>query len=145
MKYHYTSEAGLSAVELLITLFIAAMFLMAGYLLWGFTVQGSAEASQSAIASNIAYDYAKQYRVTTGCKNAVASPYAAAVTTPVVTPALPSPATPLSNIAGIPNPKITVTATCTQALYDLSIVLITSTVTYGNNPVKTVSHAVYAN
>ena len=144
MKYHYTSEAGLSAVELLITLFIAAMFLMAGYLLWGFTVQGSAEASQSAIASNIAYDYAKQYRVTTGCKNAVASPYAAAVTTPIVTPSLVTNATP-TNATGIPNPKVTVTATCTQALYDLKMVLITSTVTYGNNPVKIVSHAVYAN
>ena len=144
MKYNYTSEAGLSAVELLITLFIAAMFLMAGYLLWGFTVQGSAEASQSSIASNIAYDYAKQYRVTTGCKNATTTPSAPAVTTPVVTPALVTNVTP-TNSAGIPNPKVTVTATCTQALYDLKMVLITSTVTYGNNPVKTVSHAVYAN
>ena len=144
MKYNYTSEAGLSAVELLITLFIAAMFLMAGYLLWGFTVQGSAEASQSSIASNIAYDYAKQYRVTTGCKSETTTPSAPAVITPVVTPALVTNVTP-TNSAGIPNPKVTVTATCTQALYDLKMVLITSTVTYGNNPVKTVSHAVYAN
>lgn len=133
---HITSESGLSAVELLITLFIAAIFLMAGYLLWGFTVQGSAEASQSSIASNIAYDYAKQYRVTTGCSSSTP--------TPVVTPALVTNATP-TNAAGIPNPKISVTATCSQALYDLKMVLITSTVTYGNNPVKTVSHAVYAN
>lgn len=136
MKYNYTSEAGLSAVELLITLFIAAMFLMAGYLLWAFTLQGSAEASQSSIASNVAYDYAKRYRVTTGCMNAVSPP--------VVTP------TPVTNgtltTAGLPNPKtITVTATCSQALWNLKIVKITSTVSYGNNPVKTVSHSVYAN
>ena len=132
---HSTLQDGLSAVELLITLFIAAMFLMAGYLLWGFTVQGSAEASQSSIASNIAYDYAKQYRVTSGCTDTVS--------TPVVTPALVTNIVP-STTAGIPNPKITVTASCPQTLNNLNMVKITSTVSYGN-PRKTVSHVVYAN
>jgi len=135
MKYS-TLQDGLSAVELLITLFIAAMFLMAGYLLWGFTVQGSAEASQSSIASNIAYDYAKQYRVTSGCTDTVP--------TPVVTPALVTDIVP-STTAGIPNPKITVTASCPQTLNNLNMVKITSTVSYGSDPRKTVSHVVYAN
>ena len=132
---HSTLQDGLSAVELLITLFIAAMFLMAGYLLWGFTVQGSAEASQSSIASNIAYDYAKQYRVTSGCTDTVP--------TPVVIPALVTDIVP-STTAGIPNPKVTVTASCPQPLNNLNMVKITSTVSYGN-PRKTVSHVVYAN
>jgi hypothetical protein len=124
-----SNQSGLSAVELLITLFIAATFLMAGYLLWGFTQQGSVQANQAAIASNIAYDYARRYKAT-GC---------------TLVPTPPTNATP-DNAKGLPNATITVAASCAAPLNDLSIVKITSTVSYGNvsNPQK-VTHVLYAN
>ena len=125
-----SNQSGLSAVELLITLFIAATFLMAGYLLWGFTQQGSAQANQTTIASNIAYDYARRYKVATGACN--------------VTPTPPTNATP-DNANGLPNATITVTASCPPPLDTLPIVKITSTVSYGSAPKKSVTHVLYAN
>jgi hypothetical protein len=126
-----SNQSGLSAVELLITLFIAATFLMAGYLLWGFTQQGSVQANQATIASNIAYDYARRYKVTSG--------------TCAVTPA------PVTNVApdnsnGLPNATIKVEASCPAPLDTLSIVKIKSTVSYGNvSDPKKVTHVLYAN
>lgn len=50
-------QQGFSAIELLITLFIAAVFLSAGYQLWGYVNKAGEESDQFAKASNISYDY----------------------------------------------------------------------------------------
>jgi Tfp pilus assembly protein PilV len=52
--------AGFSTVELLITLFVAAVFLAAGYQLYLVTVRDSGDVRQRARASAIAYDYLRR-------------------------------------------------------------------------------------
>lgn len=55
-------QSGFSAVELLITLFIAAMFIVAGYQLYSFSFARSIEAGQDARASDLAYDLLQAYK-----------------------------------------------------------------------------------
>lgn len=54
---------GFSAVELLITLFIAAAFLICGYQLYDLIIKDSGETRTQARASNLAYDYLQQYKL----------------------------------------------------------------------------------
>ncbi len=55
-------KAGFSAVELLITLIIAMMFIISGYQLYTFTFSRSISAGQDARASDIAYNLLQAYR-----------------------------------------------------------------------------------
>lgn len=121
-----TQQQGFSAIELLITLFIAALFLLAGNLIWSYTQRSGADAYQFSIASNIGYDYLRRYDATTACD-----------TTPIDEPIDEA-------TAGIPNAKITVTVTCPLSIGG-GLVKIKSTVTYSANPTKTVTQVVYAN
>lgn len=57
-----TEQAGFSAVELLITLIIAMMFIISGYQLYTFTFSRSISAGQDARASDIAYNLLQAYR-----------------------------------------------------------------------------------
>ncbi|MES2876491.1 MAG: prepilin-type N-terminal cleavage/methylation domain-containing protein [Patescibacteria group bacterium] len=50
-----TKQAGFTAVELLITLIIASMFLFAGYQLYTQVTRDGADANKTAIVSNVAY------------------------------------------------------------------------------------------
>lgn len=52
-----SSESGFSAAELLITLFIGAVFLISGYQLYAFVARDGAESAQAATASTLAYQY----------------------------------------------------------------------------------------
>jgi len=52
---------GFTAVELLITLFVAVAFLMAGYMLYGVILNRSTLARAEAQADNLAYSYLRQY------------------------------------------------------------------------------------
>lgn len=54
-------ERGFTAVELLITLFIAALFLASGYTLYDAILNRSSEARWRATADTIAYNYLRQY------------------------------------------------------------------------------------
>lgn len=56
-----SARAGFSTVELLITLFVAALFLGAGYLLYNTIVRESGGARRQARASNVAYRYLRTY------------------------------------------------------------------------------------
>lgn len=76
--------AGFSAVELLVTLFIAAAFLLAGYQLYAAIVRDSGDARQRTRASNIAYDYLRRYAASA--------------------PAICSPSTPVNNTSLSPIP-----------------------------------------
>lgn len=55
-RIHIHLQAGFSAVELLITLFIAAAFIATGAQLYSVVIKNSDDARQRARASNIAYD-----------------------------------------------------------------------------------------
>ncbi len=53
---------GFTTVELLVTLFIAAAFLMTGYQLYDVIMKDGGDARAQARASNIAYDYLQRYK-----------------------------------------------------------------------------------
>jgi hypothetical protein len=91
------NQAGFSAVELLITLFIAAAFIATGAQLYSVIIQNSDEARMRAKASNIAYDNVRKYAsdATNPCTVVVPSP----------TPSIPTD-------SGLPSASIVVTVTC---------------------------------
>lgn len=121
-------QEGFSAVELLITLFIAATFIAAGYQLFSVITKTSSEARQQAKASNIAYDYLRRYS-----EQAV---------NPCVVVA-PSPAPTIPSGSGLANASITASITCPYGL-NTPIAKVEVTVTYGN-PQTEVKHAIFIN
>jgi len=90
-------QAGFSAVELLITLFIAAAFIGTGAQLYSVVIQNSDEARMRAKASNIAYDNVRHY---------------AADTTNPCTNVTPNPTPTIPGGSGLPSASITVNITC---------------------------------
>lgn len=119
-------EAGFSAVELLITLFIAAAFVATGYQLYSVIIQNGENAREQAQASNIAYNALRQYQpqATNPCS----------VVTPSPTPSIPSG-------SNLPNPSITVTMSCPYGT-SADVTKVTATVNYGN-PQVGVTHALF--
>lgn len=120
-------QAGFTAVELLITLFVAAAFLIAGYQLFDVVIRDGGQARAESRAGNVAYDYLRRY-----------SPSA---TNPC------SAQTPLTNSAitadGLTDPRITVALTCPESSTP-TLTKIDVTITY-NNPTQTVKYATYVN
>jgi Tfp pilus assembly protein PilV len=118
-------QTGFSAVELLITLFVAAAFLVAGYSLYNVVIKDGGQTRGQSRASNVAYDYMRRYSAS------AAFPCAAS--------------TPLSNapvsVSGISAVTVTVVITCPfDSLTALS--KVTTTVSY-NNPQQTVVYSTY--
>lgn len=131
MTKRQDSTEGFSAVELLITLFIATIFFISGYQLWG-EVQASGVASDRlARASNVSYEYLRRYAT---------QPQTCSVSTPVNNSSV--------TIDGLTNAKVKVAITCPYGLSPTApaVKLITSTVSYGStsNP-ESISHAIYVN
>lgn len=121
-------QSGFSAVELLITIFVAVAFLGAGYQLYAAVVRNGADTRNQTTASNIAYDYLRRY-----------SPQA---TNPCTT-VTPSPAPTIPSGTTLPSASITATITCPYGAAS-GTSLITVTVTYGSSsPAKQVQHATY--
>jgi hypothetical protein len=58
---HRTASSGFTAVELLITLFVAAAFLVAGYQLFNLVIKDGGDTRVEASAGNTAYDYLRRY------------------------------------------------------------------------------------
>ncbi|MEI6054345.1 MAG: prepilin-type N-terminal cleavage/methylation domain-containing protein [Candidatus Saccharibacteria bacterium] len=119
---------GFTAVELLITLFIAAAFLMSGYQLYSMIIRDGGEARARAKASNIAYEYLQIYKAK--AKN-------------------PCPtATPIENVTQTTNDilsDITISATITCPYVETpSLSKISVTVKY-NKPEQEVTNATYIN
>lgn len=54
-------QTGFTAVELLITLFVAAAFLVSGYQLYNLVIKDGGQTRAQARASNVAYDYMRRY------------------------------------------------------------------------------------
>lgn len=123
-------ERGFSAVELLITLFIASIFLLAGYQLYSFVFANGAEATMRAKASQVAYNYLHQTKDTLASGNCSAS-------TPVNNQAVTS--------SGLNQATVTVTVSCPYSSGPIqNMFLIRSTLQYKSpTEMKTVSHAEY--
>lgn len=132
MEKHVSTSSGFTAVELLITLFVAALFLAAGYTLYDAIINRSSEARQTAQADNIAYDYLRRYEAT------VAVPCAAS--TPLNRAALTGDA-----VLGLANPLVTVSVTCPFGSTLNRVSKVTVTIEYGDggNP-RSVQHEVLA-
>lgn len=125
------STRGFSAIELLVTLFIALLFLSMGYTLYGAIVTSSSLSRHRAQADNIAYEYLRRYEAT--------------VTNPCVT------TTPVNNqsitgnsAAGLASPTATVNITCPNSTVTL-LSTVKVTVTYIEGGVqRNVYHEVFA-
>lgn len=121
-----TSESGMTAVELLITLFVAAAFLIAGYQLFNVIIRDGGEIRSESTASNMAYGLLRQYAdsVSNTC-----------VQTTLLPAGVP---TTLENL-----PEVT-TYVYTDCPYGTSFSLsrLNAEVSYGF-PVKTVKHSTY--
>ena len=119
-------QEGFSAVELLITLFIAATFIAAGYQLFSVITKTSADARQQARASNIAYDYLRRYsdQVVIPCAQVAPSP---------------SPTIPADS--KLPSASITASITCPYG-NGTPVAKVSVSVKYGNPQVE-VAHAIF--
>ncbi|CAN5366824.1 hypothetical protein BH10PAT4_BH10PAT4_3120 [soil metagenome] len=119
------NQSGFTAVELLITLFVAVAFLVAGYQLYNVIIKDGGNTRGQSRAANVAYDYLRRYSPST------------------VNPCVAS--TPLNNsaitVAGISAVTVTVAFTCPYTA-QTNITEVTSTVKY-NNPQETVVYATY--
>ena len=93
-------SAGFTAVELMIALFIAAIFLFAGYSMYNTTVDYSVDAQNRAQADRIAYDYLQRYQASVGAT--------CGATTPLNHASLASNV----NATGMVSPTITVQISC---------------------------------
>jgi Tfp pilus assembly protein PilE len=118
-------ESGFTAVELLITLFVAVAFLVSGYQLYNAIIKDGGKTRGEARASNVAYDYMRRYATTT--------------TSPCST------SNPLNNssisVSGISAAQVTVNISCPYAAVT-NISKVEVSVTY-NNPQQTVKYATY--
>jgi prepilin-type N-terminal cleavage/methylation domain-containing protein len=119
-------QSGFTAVELLITLFVAAAFLIAAYSLFNLVIKDGGATRGESRAANVAYDYMRQY--------------AASSTTIPCTPSTPLTDAPLS-VDGLENVTVNITVTCfPDGISSLS--KVTVTLSY-NSPVQTVTYATY--
>lgn len=98
-----TRQSGFTAVELLITLFVAAAFLIAGYQLFSLVIKDGGQTRAESRAANVAYDYMRRYAATSTSVPCVAS-------TPVNNVAI--------NVDGLSAVTIKVTVSCPTSTLD---------------------------
>ncbi len=118
------TSKGFTAIELLITLFIAAFALAAGYQLYSAVIKQDSETRAEARVGNFALE---QVRRNTGSATAPCSPQ--------------PPASQSDNLDTIGTVNTVITVTCPN-MNVTNLTKITATVTYGN-PVKTVVRSTY--
>lgn len=122
------SQSGFTAIELLITLFVAAAFLVAGFQLYNLVIKDSGKTRAQANAANVAYNYLKQY------------------STSAVTPCVAS--TPLNaspiTVSNLNNVAVTVNLSCPYPA-TTSVTKIDVLITYNNNPQETLKYSTYVN
>lgn len=129
MIQKHQKQSGFSAVELLITLFIAAAFIGTGYQLYSIIIKDGGNARTRTKAATIAYDNLRRYSATT-------SDPCVATSSPSPTPAIPS-------NSGLTNPAISVVISCPFGASSPTS-KIQVTVTYGS-PQEEVTHALFVN
>lgn len=99
MRQPNQEQAGFTAVELLITLFVAALFLFAGYQLFNIVLASGAASRSQAAASTTANMYLQQYTDSIGATCAASTPLNNSAIT----------------VTGLSNAKVTVAITCPVA------------------------------
>jgi Tfp pilus assembly protein PilE len=118
-------HSGFTAVELLVTLFVAAAFLIAGFQLYTLIIKDGGESRAQARAANVAYDYLQRYKPTAS------------------NPCIAS--TPVNNqsitAANLSNVTVTVAITCPYGIAS-SVSKIAVNLNY-NNPQQVISEATY--
>lgn len=129
MKYSI-KQSGFSAVELLITLFIAAAFMISGFQLYAVVIKDGGEARMKANASNIAADYLQKYKSNTNVKN----PCVANTNT------LPTTTLSESEAPGLSNVTVSVATECLVAISSMSKIIVT--LKYGT-PQQTITNSTY--
>ena len=120
------NQSGFTAVELLITLFIAAAFLMSGYQLFNLVIKDSGETRAQLKASNAAYEYLQRY------KTSATNPC-------TVVAGLPT--DQASEIDVMPGATVSISITCPYGTTS-TVSKVMATIKYGN-PQKIVSNATY--
>ena len=120
-------EAGFSAIELLITLFIAAIFLLAGYQLYTQIMISASAADKQAKMSNLTYEKLRKATAT------------------ALGTCSPSTSTESATVTGVKDVLYTKVVTCPNtSIDDLSFVKITTTY-YDGYDNRTLEHGLYAN
>lgn len=119
------AQAGFTAVELLVTLFVAAAFLIAGYQLFNVVMQDGGETRAQAAAANVAYSYLRQY------SDSATNP--CAPTTPVVNEEV--------TVDTLKDVTVSVAIECTQNDTP-SLSKVTVIINY-NTPQKTLTYSTY--
>jgi prepilin-type N-terminal cleavage/methylation domain-containing protein len=131
MKKIHKKNQGFSAVELIVTMVIALLFLSMGYTLYGAIVNSSSTARHRAQADNVAHEYLRRY------ESVVVNPCAASM------PVTNSPVTSAAG-EGLASPKVSVVISCNNSTISL-MSLVTVTVTYTESGAqRSVKHEVYA-
>ncbi|HMQ96107.1 MAG TPA: prepilin-type N-terminal cleavage/methylation domain-containing protein [Candidatus Saccharibacteria bacterium] len=127
---NHQQQIGFTAVEVLITLFIAVLFIAGAYQVYGIVLNNSTESREQAIASNYAYQALRQYADQT-VNNCTASG-------PVNANSL----LPSSN-SGLASPQLRVVISCPYGT-TTTLKRITAYVEYKNSSGATekVSHAI---
>lgn len=121
------AEDGFSAVELLITLLVASMFLFGGFQLYTQVSRDGAEANKSAIlSSTVNARLQNEARNRSGNCSSV-------------------PANSVSeSVSGVGTVSFTTTISCPNATELPALKYIKIDASYGSNPVRSVTHAIYA-
>lgn len=114
-------QSGFTTVELLVTLFVAAIFLMSGYQLYAMIIKNNSEASARAKATNVAYQYLQQYKTDTSPTSLIKS---------TCTQPTPNPNTISPTIEGLSGVSIAISVDCPYTAPTNSISKLTVTVSY---------------
>ncbi|MCB9820125.1 hypothetical protein H6796_02390 [Candidatus Nomurabacteria bacterium] len=126
-------KKGLTTVELLVTLFIASAFILAGHQLYTQVLLRGTESNRMANASMAAYKYMRKYQNDVKTTKSICSPETLVSNQPV-------------SDSDLPDGKLTVTVKCPMTAASISdIHLVTSTITYkkSSSGTESVSHAGY--
>ena len=133
-----TKQSGFTTVELLVTLFVAAIFLMSGYQLYAMIIKNNGEASARAKATNVAYQYLQTYKTdTTAVKN------------PCGVSSYHNPTGTNIDTSGLSNPSITISISCpyttsTPAITSISKLTVTVSYIYAGIT-QQITNATYVN
>ena len=127
----HKKQSGFTAVELLVTLFIAAMFLASGYSLYVTVMSRSSSARWQAQADAIAFDYLYTYKSLTKVACTAYTPYN-------------NFALSKEKSAGLGDPTVTVSITCPLTAVN-RVSKINVVVEYGpEGSRQNVNHSMYA-
>jgi Tfp pilus assembly protein PilE len=123
-----SSQSGFTAVELLITLFVAAAFLIAGYQLFNVVIKDGGQARAESTAGNIAYDHLRRY--------------APQATNPCTAAKVLDNAT--ISVSGLSNVRVTVTISCPPEYTATGLSKVDVIITY-NTPQQTARYSTFTN